>query len=62
MVQKVGETKEDVFNDLLKKYESAARDREWKNTARGNEYDRNVSHLEGELKVFKKRYEAAPAE
>ncbi len=61
MVQKVGETKQDVFNDLLKKYEAAARDREWKNTARHNEYDRNISQFESELKVFKKRYEKAGA-
>lgn len=61
MSHKIGETKEDVFNDLLKKFEGTSRMREWNNAASGNEYDRNISNAEAEVKVFQKRFAAASA-
>lgn len=58
-MQKVGETKLDVFEDLLKSFESASVAREWNNAARGNEYDRNIKHVHQTVERFKKRFTAA---
>lgn len=53
---------ETIFNDVLKKFESAAKSREWNNAARGNEFDRNISNVEQEKAAFAKRFAAAKAE
>ncbi|UYX56053.1 hypothetical protein M3Y14_34290 (plasmid) [Bacillus thuringiensis] len=50
---------EKVFNELLKKYEGAARIREWNNAARGVQLTQNMNALNTELKSFKKRFETA---
>lgn len=53
---------EQVFKELLKKYEGAARTREWNNAARGVQLTHNMSALDTEIKSFKKRFDAAKAE
>ncbi len=53
------EKMEKEFNALLKKYEGAAKTREWWNAARGNQYSENADILNKEIAGFKKRFEAA---
>lgn len=53
---------EKVFNELLKKYEGAARVREWNNAARGVQLTHNMNALNTDIKSFKKRFDAAKAE
>lgn len=56
------EKMEQVFNELLKKFEAAAQAREWQNAVRGNEYDRNKGIVVSEKKAFAKRFAEAKAE
>lgn len=55
----MAETKQDVFDQLLKKYQSAANMREWNNTARGNTYLEAKRALDQEIQGWKKRYQNA---
>jgi|GEM_PF-5022114 len=48
-----------VFNELLKKYESASMVREWNNAARHVNLTENLKAREQEIKSFKKRFEDA---
>lgn len=53
---------EDLFDELLKKYDSAARGREQANAVRYNEYDRELANIKQTVTSFKKRFAAAKEE
>lgn len=48
-----------IFDELLKKYDSAARGREQANAVRFNEYNRELDNIKQNVRSFKKRFEAA---
>ena len=51
-----------VFEELLKKYDSAARGREQANAVRYNEYNRELANIKQDVNSFKKRFEEALVE
>lgn len=53
------EKKEDIFEELLKKFEGAAQAREFANAVRGNEYTRELDNIQKDVASFRKRYAAA---
>lgn len=53
------EKKQDIFEELLKKFEGAARAREFANAVRGNEYTRELVNIKKDIESFRKRYAAA---
>ena len=57
----VVETKAEVFEKLLKKFEGAAMAREHQNAVRFNEYTRELDNIQKDVAAFRKRYERAGA-
>lgn len=57
----VEETKQEVFEKLLKKFEGAAQAREFGNAVRGNEYTRELDNIQKDIASFRKRFENAQA-
>lgn len=53
---------EAIFEELLKKYDSAARGREQANAVRGNEYNRELENIKQDVRGFRKRFTEALAE
>lgn len=53
---------QEVFNKLMKKYESASTIREWQNGARGNTYAESEKVRKQEIAKFKERFENAVVE
>ena len=51
-----------IFEELLKKYDSAARGREQANAVRFNEYNRELENIKQNVRGFKKRFEEASQE
>lgn len=48
-----------IFDELLKKYDSAARGREQANAVRFNEYNRELDNIKQNVNSFKKRFDKA---
>lgn len=57
----VVETKAEVFEKLLKKFEGAAQAREFANAVRGNEYTRELDNIQKDVASLRKRFKRAEA-
>lgn len=51
-----------IFEELLKKYDSAARGREQANAVRYNEYNRELDNIKQNVRGYKKRFEEAASQ
>ena len=50
---------EALFNEVVEKYNSAARAREMSNAVRFNEYDREIDNIRVQVNAYKRRFQEA---